>query len=101
MPVSSSSIRMPSCDTASIMLFCSATGREERVLRLRPERAEHRRPEQEAGEQLAHDRGLTDPLHGLAHEPPDKKQDNDLGEEDHLRGARSPRDLCSESARSG
>ena len=64
-----------------------AIGREDRVLGLRPERAEHRRPEQKAGEQLPHDGRLADPLHDLAHETADREQKNDLPEEDHLRGA--------------
>ena len=65
-----------------------AIGREDRVLGLRPERAEHRRPEQEAGEQLPHDGRLPHSLHDLAHEAPDREQEDDLPKKDHLRGTR-------------
>ena len=40
--------------------------REDRVLAVGPEPAEQRGPEQQAGDQLAHHRGLADALHELA-----------------------------------
>ena len=80
-------MRMPSWETAPTMLLCS-TLREDHVLGVRPECAEHRGPEQEAGKQLPHDGRLPHSLHDLAHEPPDRKQEDDLHEEDHLRGSR-------------
>src|ERR1035441_919818 len=46
----------------------------------------HRRPQQNAGQQLAHDRGLTDALHEFAERPPDHQQQDDLGDEQRLGG---------------
>ena len=86
MPVSSSSNRMPNCEIASIIAFCSLARRENPVLEIRPEPTEHRGPEQDAGEQLAHDRGLADALHRLAQQAADKHQDNELSEENDLGG---------------
>ena len=88
MPVSSRSMRMPSCDTASIMLFCSAFFGKNRVLQVRPKHAEYGGTEHDAGNELAHDGGLADPLHGLAQQPPNDEQNADLREEDCLRGTR-------------
>ena len=61
--------------------------RKQRMLQLGPERTENRGTEQDAGDQLAHDRRLADPLHQLAHQPAADEQDNDLGKENDLGGA--------------
>ena len=87
MPVSSSSSRMPNCEIASTMLFCSGVDGNSACCGVGPEQAEHRRPEQEAGEQLAHHGRLADALHGLAEQPPRHHQHHQLGDEDRLRGA--------------
>ena len=66
MPVSSSSIRMPSWATASIMLFC-ARDRRGRSRAGPPARARRAARARAGGrEQLPHDRRLADPLHHLA-----------------------------------
>ena len=57
---------MPNCATASIIAFCSGFSGGNRLLQSRPKGAQHRRAEHDAGDQLAHDRRLTDPLHQLA-----------------------------------
>ena len=84
MPVSSSSMQDAELRDGVDHALLFAIGRKERVLGLRPERAEHRRPEQEAGDQLPHDGRLAEPLHPFAHETTDREQENDLPEEDHL-----------------
>ena len=58
--------------------------RKERVLDVREQRAEQRRPEHEAGDQLAHHGRLADPQHGLAEQPADDHQDDELDDEDPL-----------------
>ena len=63
--------------------------RKERVLRVGPEPAEHRRPEQNAGDQLAHHRRLAEPLHRLAQQAADQQQEHELGDEDRFRTDRS------------
>jgi hypothetical protein len=50
-------------------------------------RAKDAWPEQHSGEQLAHDRGLANPLHRLAEEAPTDKERDDLGKEHHLGGS--------------
>jgi hypothetical protein len=52
------------------MAFCAASCvlREERTLHLRPDQAEKRWPEQDAGDELADYRGLAKALHRLAQE---------------------------------
>ena len=60
---------------------------KQRVLQVRPQRAQHRGPEQDAGEQLAHDRRLPDALHGLAQQAPDEHQRDQLHEENDFRRA--------------
>ena len=59
-------------------------GGKDRVLRLRPEPAEQRGAEQQAGQQLADDRGLADPLHQLAEPAADRDQQRDLDEQDEF-----------------
>ena len=56
------------------------------MLKLGPEGTQNGGTEQDAGNQLAHDRRLADPLHQLAHQPPADKQRDDLGQENHLGG---------------
>ena len=78
MPVSSSSSRMPNCETrVEHRLLLRRLGKE-RVLQVGQQRAQHRRAEQHAGEQLPHDRGLADALHGLAEQPADQHQRDEL-----------------------
>ncbi|MGY3456832.1 hypothetical protein ACVWW5_002282 [Bradyrhizobium sp. LM3.4] len=48
------------------------------MLRVRPDPAEQRRAEQDAGEQFADHRGLADALHGLAETAADRDQEHDL-----------------------
>ncbi|MET4767245.1 hypothetical protein ABH970_007617 [Bradyrhizobium ottawaense] len=52
--------------------------REDRVLRFRPDPAEQRRSQDDAGEQLADHRGLADALHDLAETATDRDQQHDL-----------------------
>jgi hypothetical protein len=59
--------------------------REQRVLRGRPDQAEHRRPEQKSADELSHHRRLAQPLRGLAHQAADQKQEPELGDEDRFR----------------
>ena len=66
MPVSSSSRRMPSCETAATMLFCSAVCGNSVCCRSGADDAEHRRAEQQPAEQLSHHRRLAEALHQLA-----------------------------------
>ena len=54
------------------------------MLQVGPQRPEQRGPEQDAAEQHAHDRGLADPVHGLAQEAPDQHQRDQLSKEDDL-----------------
>jgi hypothetical protein len=58
-----------------------STGKD-RVLTLRPKRAEYRWTEDNARDQLPHDGGLADPLHGLAKKPANQKQQHDLRDEE-------------------
>ena len=78
-------MRMPSWETAPIMPLCSPLAGKIACW-ASGERAEYRRPEQEAGEQLPHDGRLPHSLHDLAHEAPDREQEDDLPKKDHLRG---------------
>ena len=64
--------------------FLRRTGRKEGVLPIRGERAEHGRSEQEAAEQLTHDRGLADALHQFAQQAADQDHDGQGKEEDQL-----------------
>ena len=78
--------------------FCSRRPGKSACCSVRPERAEHRGPEQDAGEQLPHDGGLADPLHGLAQQAPDQQQrSTSWSEEDDFRRAAA----CGRSAASG
>ena len=61
-------------------------GREQRLLQLGGQRPQDARPQQHAGEQLAHYRRLANALHHLAQQAPTNKQRDDLGEEDDLGG---------------
>ena len=56
------------------------------MLRVRPNRAKHRWTEHDAGDQLTYDRGLADPLHDLAQEAANQKQQHDLRDEESLDG---------------
>ena len=58
--------------------------RKDRALRLRPQPAEQRRPEQQAAEQFADHRWLADPLHDLAEPAADGDQQHDLDDEDEF-----------------
>ena len=69
--------------------------RKDRVLQLRPQRAQDARAEQHAGDQLAHDGRLTDALHGFAQQAPANEKQDDLGQEHHL-GRRVRRTLGGE-----
>ena len=60
--------------------------RKQGMLKLGPEGTQNGGTEQDAGDQLAHDRRLADPLHQLAHQPPADKQRDDLGQENHHGG---------------
>ncbi len=57
------------------------------MLRLRPDQAEHRGTQQNAGNELTDHRRLADALHRLAEQAADEEQENDLGEEHHLGSA--------------
>ena len=59
------------------------------MLRVGPDQAEHRRPEQKPADELAHHRRLPEALRGLAHQPADQKQKPELGDEDGFRTDRS------------
>src|SRR5215831_15447991 len=61
--------------------------RKQGVLKGGPEGTQGRRAEQDAGDQLAHDWGLANPLHRLAHQPPACEQYDDLQQENHTGGA--------------
>ena len=74
MPVSSSSNRMPNCDDASIIAFCSLACGKQGVLQIRKQRAEQGRPEHQAGDQLPHHRRLLEPQHGFAEQAADQQQ---------------------------
>ena len=54
------------------------------MLQVRPQRAQHRGAEQDAAQQHAHDRRLANAVHGLAEQPPDHHQHDELGEKDDL-----------------
>ena len=56
------------------------------MLKPGPEGTQSRWSEQDAGDQLAHDRRLADPLHHLAHQPPACEQYDDLQQENHSGG---------------
>ena len=57
------------------------------MLQVRPDQAEYRGTEKDAGNQLAHDGRLPDALHRLAHEPTADKQRNYLTQKYDFRGA--------------
>ena len=86
MPVSSRSSRMPKFEIASSMAFCSFAAGNSQCCKVGPEQAKHRRSEQNAGEQLAHHRGLADPLHGLAEQAAKHDQRHQLGQKNHSAG---------------
>jgi hypothetical protein len=67
--------------TALLLGCCWKDG----VLQVRPNRAQHGRPEQNAGEQLAHNRGLADSPHRFAKEASDDNKHDELDEKDDLR----------------
>jgi hypothetical protein len=71
------------------MFFCCGFPAKT-ALRLRPDRAEYRRPKQNSGDQLPHDSRLPDPLHRLAHQTPYQQQQHDLREEKRLRWSLHP-----------
>ena len=54
---------------------------KQRVLSLRKQQAKKRWPEQQPCDQLAHHGGLAQPQHGLAEQPADHHQDDNLGNE--------------------
>ena len=89
MPVSSSSIRMPSCETASIIAFCSGIVGNSVCCSARQHGAQDAGAEQDPGDQLAHDGRLTDPLHDLAEQPAAHQQQDDLRRGRRLRRARA------------
>ena len=78
---------MPNCEIGVEHGLLLGRFRKQGVLEIGQQRAQHRRPEQNAAEQHAHDRGLADTVHGLAEEPPDQHQRDELREEDDLGGA--------------
>jgi hypothetical protein len=55
---------------------------------LGPDQAERGWAEQQAADQLSHDRWLTDPLCGFAHGATDDEQKRDVGEKYYLRATR-------------
>jgi hypothetical protein len=61
------------------MAFCSGLAGNRKCWK-----PEHRGAEQDARDQLAHDRRLADPLHQLAHQAPADDQRDDLGKENDL-----------------
>ena len=61
--------------------------RKQRVRSVGPEQTEHRRPEQNAAEELSHDRRLAELLHDFAKAAADQQQDCQLGDKDGLGGA--------------
>ena len=87
MPVSSSSIRMPNCEIASIIAFCSGVLRKQRMLKVGQQQSEQRRAEQQPGDQLPHNRRLLEPQHGFAEQAADDQQRQDLRDEDDFGGA--------------
>ena len=60
---------MPSCATASIIAFCSGSRGNSECCKSGHSAPSTDGPEQDAGDQLAHDRRLADPLHHLAEQP--------------------------------
>ena len=85
MPVSSSSSRMPICDTASIMVLSVLSSGKIDGPPVRRQQAEHRRPEQDAGQQLAEQGRLADAAHALAQHPADQQEQDQLSGEDRQR----------------
>lgn len=67
--------------------------REDGLLELGPDCAENGRPEQDAGQELAHDTGLPDPVHRLPEQAPDDEEGDDLNKEDDFGRARAPAGL--------
>ena len=65
---------MPNCEIAVEHGLLLGGSWKEGVLQIGPQRAQHRRPKQDAAEQHPHDRGLADAVHGLAQEAPDHHQ---------------------------
>ena len=84
MPVSSSSIRMPSWRRRR---SCPSAHRSGKTMScaVGPDPAEQRRAEQDAGDQLAHYRRLADALENFAEDAADDDQQNDL-ENEHALG---------------
>ena len=62
-------------------------GGKQRVLPIRKDRAEQRRSEQQAGNQLTHDRRLLEPQHDFAEQAADEDQHHKLGDENQFGGA--------------
>ncbi len=60
---------MPNCEDGIQHRLLSRAGRKQRVLGMRKQGAEHRRPQQHAADELAHDGRLAHPFHELAEEP--------------------------------
>ena len=61
---------------------------KQRVLRLGPDEAKHRRPEEKAANELAHHWRLANPCRRLTHEPTDQEQQSELGDKDRFGAAR-------------
>jgi hypothetical protein len=59
-------------------------GGKDRALRLWPKRSKYRRAQHDPGDELPHDCGLADPLHDLAKQARDQKQQHDLRNEDRF-----------------
>ena len=80
MPVSSSNSRMPNCEIASIIAFCSGfweTARAEG----RAATARTKKARAQPGDQLPHHRRLLEPQHGFAEQAADQHQHHDLRDE--------------------
>jgi hypothetical protein len=70
------------------MLFCSAFFGKIVCCRSGQSTPSTEGTQHHAGNELAHDRRLANPLHGLAQQPADDEQKTDLRKEDCLRGTR-------------
>ena len=82
MPVSSSSNRMPICEMASIIALQRLVVGKDHGPQLGQQQAEHRRPQQHAGQQLAEQRRLAEAVHAFAEHAADQQQQDQLGNED-------------------
>ena len=80
MPVSSRSMNIPRSETASSIAFCSRPAGSSQTTP---------RPQQDDRDQLTHDGGLADPLHGFAKQAANQKQHHDLRDEECLRWTHS------------